>query len=246
MNQGGAFLYGLQRVKYGRQFFIIHFNQFNGLFRYLGIHGAHGRNFITDVPYLPLGEGVLISGLGYDPIKAVRDILPRYHTFYAAQFLGLRRIHMENLRMGKGTPEYFAMEHSGKSKIIRKQRRSFCLCRRIMHGQSLAYNIPFSFHLCALPGLFTHAHHRLNDLLVTGASAEIPGHLLLYDLLCGMFLFVQYGLGGHNHPGRAESALESAFFHKSRLNGMEMTVLFHPLYGRDLLADGIHGKHDAG
>ena len=243
MNYRGPFLDGLQRVEYCGQLFIVHFNEFNGFFRYFRINGAQGRNFISDIPYPILGQGVLISRLGHDPIKTVRDILTRYHTFYAGQFFGFGSIDIENLTMGEGASEYLAMEHSGKSQIICKLCSPFCLCCRIMHGQSLAHNVQVFFHLYALPGLLVHTHHRLNDLLITGTSAEIAGHLLFYGVLCGMFLFIQYGLGSENHPGRAEPALDSAFFYKCRLQGMKMTVLFYPLYGHDLFTNGIHGKH---
>ena len=82
MNDWCAVFLGLKGIKYGRQFFIVHFNKFDGLFGDLGVNCTDRSNIITDISDLIPGQGVLISRLGYDPIKTVWDILTRYHSFY--------------------------------------------------------------------------------------------------------------------------------------------------------------------
>src|SRR6266851_1504012 len=56
--------------------------------------------------------------------------------------------------------------------------------------------------------LVSGPQHRLNDVLVAGAAAEVarqrPAHLVLGQIGIG----VEQSLGGHHHARRAESALQ--------------------------------------
>src|ERR1700720_1193219 len=57
-------------------------------------------------------------------------------------------------------------------------------------------------------GLFGGPQHRLHDVLVAGAAAEVAGQRPAHVLLGRVGVFVEERLGGHHHPRCAEPALE--------------------------------------
>src|SRR6266853_3192601 len=50
--------------------------------------------------------------------------------------------------------------------------------------------------------------HRLDDVLVAGAAAEVAGQRPAHVLLGGVGIVVEQRLGGHHHARSAESALQ--------------------------------------
>jgi len=82
--------------------------------------------------------------------------------------------------------------------------------------------------------------------VVTGAAAEVAFQGMANIRLGRVGVAVEQIHGGHHHTGGAEPALESVFFFKAFLNGMEITILGEPLYGDYFAAIDLGGQHGAG
>src|SRR6516225_332268 len=59
------------------------------------------------------------------------------------------------------------------------------------------------------PELRGRPEHRLDDVLIAGAPAQVAGQCPPHVLLGGVGVAVEQGLGGHHHARRAEPALQS-------------------------------------
>ena len=59
-------------------------------------------------------------------------------------------------------------------------------------------------------------------------------------------VFVQEAIGPHEHPGRAEPALQSVLFIKTFLNRMQNTCVGEAFDGQDFRALTLHRKVGAG
>src|SRR5215217_1750663 len=88
--------------------------------------------------------------------------------------------------------------------------------------------------------------HRLDDVRVARAAADLPRDRLA-DLLVGRArIAVQQRPRGHDHAGGAEAALEAVRLHETLLHGVERAVALHVLDGADLVAARHRGEHGAG
>src|ERR1700758_2955927 len=67
------------------------------------------------------------------------------------------------------------------------------------------------------PQLGGRPQHRLHDVLVAGAAAEVAGQRPADVLLGGVRVLVQQGLGRHHHAGRAEPALQAVLLAEALL-----------------------------
>src|SRR5919204_6050857 len=96
----------------------------------------------------------------------------------------------------------------------------------------------------------TSPHRRrvdgLDDVLVAGASAEVPLEPAP-DLGIGEPVAVRAEKldAGHDHPGRAEAALERVTLPERLLQRMQLPVTRETFDRRDLAAVGLGGKHGA-
>jgi hypothetical protein len=59
-------------------------------------------------------------------------------------------------------------------------------------------------------------------------------------------MMLQQIMRAHDHPGRAEAALQAVLLPKSFLNGVQFVALGQTLHGCDLKTVGLHRKHGAG
>src|SRR5438477_2800993 len=88
--------------------------------------------------------------------------------------------------------------------------------------------------------------HGLEHARVGAAAAEVAGQAVL-DLLEGRvrILLEQRGRGDHE-AGSAEAALQGVRLHEGGLHGAHLLRRAEALDGRDLVADGVRGQHQAG
>ena len=87
--------------------------------------------------------------------------------------------------------------------------------------------------------------HRVEDLLVPGAAAEIPRERLA-DLVVRGVGNAPEEIVGRDHEARgAEAALHGAGLDESRLHPVRRPVLRQALDGHDLVAVRLRGEHQA-
>src|SRR3954469_8992444 len=87
--------------------------------------------------------------------------------------------------------------------------------------------------------------HRLDDVLVPGATAQIALQSMP-DLLLGRIrVAIQEGVGGHDHARCAVAALESVHLPKAHLDLVELAIFGDALDGRQFGAVGLDGEQGA-
>src|SRR5882757_7690245 len=88
--------------------------------------------------------------------------------------------------------------------------------------------------------------HRLHDVLVAGAPAQVAGQRPADVFLARVGVLVQQGLGGHHHPGGAEPALQAVLLLEALLQRVQLTRGGQPFDGADLAPVHLDGQHGAG
>src|SRR5579863_900492 len=78
--------------------------------------------------------------------------------------------------------------------------------------------------------------HRLDDVHVTGAAAEVAGDRLADLQLAGIGVALQQRVARDHHARRAETALQTVLLPEAVLDGMELAFLLEAL-DRHHLAD---------
>src|ERR1700752_1278617 len=86
---------------------------------------------------------------------------------------------------------------------------------------------------------------RLDDVLITGASAQVSGDSPAYFFLAGMGILLEQRVGRHQHARRAVAALQSMLFFEALLQRMKGSVLHQAFDGEQFTAIGLHRKHGA-
>src|SRR5262249_28065346 len=71
--------------------------------------------------------------------------------------------------------------------------------------------------------------HRLHDVDVAGAAAEIAFQAVNDVFLGRLGVVLEQARYGHDHSRGAETALQSVALRERLLDGMELAVLRHPL-----------------
>src|SRR5437764_6990298 len=84
------------------------------------------------------------------------------------------------------------------------------------------------------PELGRRPLHRLDDVLVAGAAAQVAGQRPAHVLLGGIRVLLEQGRGGHHHARGAEPALESVLLPETLLERMQLTGTGQALDGLDL------------
>src|SRR5579883_2375885 len=87
--------------------------------------------------------------------------------------------------------------------------------------------------------------HRLDDLLIAGAPAELARERKPDLLARWSRVRVQQCLGREDHPGRADAALQAAVPHELLLQRMQTTVTREPLDCREFPPLRGHGEREA-
>src|SRR5262249_56910378 len=72
--------------------------------------------------------------------------------------------------------------------------------------------------------LLRRAFHRLDDLRIGCAAAEIPGEVVLDLVVVRIRMAVEQLLGHEDESGRAEAALERAVLDEGFLHGVERAI----------------------
>ena len=84
--------------------------------------------------------------------------------------------------------------------------------------------------------------HRVDDLHVAGAPAEVAGESTLDLVARGRWVLVEQGLGRKNHPWGAEAALHGPLVDKGLLDGVQSAAFGQPLDGHDLLPFAVTAR----
>ena len=110
--------------------------------------------------------------------------------------------------------------------------------------------MPFLLSSVCLSRLSAHlirrVFHGVDDVLVTGAAAEIAFQPVT-DLLFGRArILPEQSASGHYHSGRAVAALQAMAFPESFLQWVESAVFRQALDGGDLGAVGLNRQNGAG
>src|SRR5262249_38299577 len=92
---------------------------------------------------------------------------------------------------------------------------------------------------CAPP----RGHHRLDDVVVAGAPAKVALEPVADFLLRRPRTALEEIDGGHDHPRRAETALQPVVLLERGLHRVEQAVLRQPLDGGDVRPLGLAHQH---
>src|SRR5829696_2994050 len=84
------------------------------------------------------------------------------------------------------------------------------------------------------------------DPAVAGTAAQVAGDGLTQRQLVGVGPTVQQVVHGHDHPGDAEAALDSALLHEGPLHIGQLALGAQPFDRADLAADRVGGQDAAG
>jgi hypothetical protein len=88
--------------------------------------------------------------------------------------------------------------------------------------------------------------NRVDDVLIAGATAEIAGNPLADLALGRLRVVLQQPDRRHDHPGRAETALQPMFFPEAFLQRVQLAVRGEALNRRDCRSIGLHREQRAG
>src|SRR5262245_53650019 len=85
--------------------------------------------------------------------------------------------------------------------------------------------------------------HRLDDVGIAGAAAEIGGEHVEQVLVADVGLALEHAGRQHQKAGRAEAALQAVIVDEGLLQRMQHVALCQALDGADRPALGLHRKH---
>src|SRR5882724_11750536 len=84
------------------------------------------------------------------------------------------------------------------------------------------------------PELGRRPQHRLDDVLVAGAAAQVPRQRPPHVLLGGIRVLLEQGRGGHYHARGAEPALQAVLLLEALLERVQLAGAGQALDGLDL------------
>src|ERR1700692_4852764 len=85
--------------------------------------------------------------------------------------------------------------------------------------------------------------HRLDDVDVAGAAAEVAGDRFADLQLARIRVLLEERAARHQHSRRAIAALQAVLLPEAFLHRVELAVLLEPFDRRDLVAVGLHREH---
>ena len=182
-----------------------------------------------------------------------------HHGEDAFERLGLRGIYILYVGVGVRAADDVAVEQSRGVVVRAVQRASGNLVGPIVaDGTSADHVVGFcgqhhvsfvvngSGHGLSLLHLHRRILDRSDDLVVTGAAAEVVGEPESNLVLGGVGVLLQERLGGDDEARGADAALERGVLQECLLHGMESASLGDALNGSYLLALGLDTKDQAG
>ena len=92
---------------------------------------------------------------------------------------------------------------------------------------------------------FRRRSHRVHDVLISGAAAQVAVQAVPDLLLAGIGIALQDLLGDHDHARRTETALQSVLVPEGFLDLVQLAVGGHTFDGQDLRAVGLDREHGA-
>src|SRR5215831_12827995 len=94
--------------------------------------------------------------------------------------------------------------------------------------------------------LFGGVLHRLDDVHIAGAAAQVARDRLADLLLARVLVAREERAGGHEHSRRAEAALQTVLLGETLLHRVELASLLQSLDRGDARAVGLHRENGAG
>src|ERR1700744_1469758 len=88
--------------------------------------------------------------------------------------------------------------------------------------------------------------HRLHDVLVAGAAAQVARYRPPHVFLGGIGVAVEQVLGRHHHARRAEPALQAVLLPETLLDRVQLAGRGQALHGGDVTAVDLDRQHRAG
>src|SRR5215470_16713272 len=88
--------------------------------------------------------------------------------------------------------------------------------------------------------------HRLDDVHVAGAAAQVARDRLADLLLARILVLREQRARRHQHARSAEAALQAVLLGEALLHRVELAALLQSLDRGDARAVGLHGEHGAG
>src|SRR5262245_15720135 len=88
--------------------------------------------------------------------------------------------------------------------------------------------------------------HRLDDILVAGAAAQIRGEHVEKVFVTDIGISLQNADRQHQESGCTETALQRVMVHEGLLHRMQSVAVSQAFDGPDFPAVGLHGEHQAG
>ena len=88
--------------------------------------------------------------------------------------------------------------------------------------------------------------HGLDDLVITGAAAQIAGEPVADLGISRIRVFFEQCLRSHEDAGGAKSALKGSLVDEDLLQGMQLFAIRHAFDGFDLGAFGFNAENQAG
>src|SRR5690606_20256649 len=99
--------------------------------------------------------------------------------------------------------------------------------------------------VCALLHCLRTGLYGFDNVMISGAAADIALEPFADLLLAGVRLALGQIDRAHDHAGRAEAALQPVVLAERLLHGMQLAVAGQALNGRDFGAAGLHREQGA-
>ena len=247
-HQGCVRCSGLRRVVDGGEHLILYLHQlFGGLQRLLvpGAHQSHGvTQIVCDLAHADHGGLVLFQMAHVD---LAGDVLLGQNAHHAGQGLRLAGVDGQDPGPGVLAAHCAAVAHPVHIHIIRILAIAQDLFLHVQPVDAAAHFpvVGRGRRQLPLPEDLTGQQDTVNDLHIAGAAADVVADGEGSLLTGGIGISVQQGLGGDDHAGDAEAALDGA-----RLAEGEGVNLLFPvgkaLHREDGLALQLVGLGDAG
>ena len=231
-----AFLQRIHRVVDALQHLILYVHPLGCRFRLLLGFRHDQRNDVAGIADHFGTEHLLVS-----PRAPVRvqpgHVLGREHAHDARRLLRLRCIHPEDLRVGVLAPDDLPMHHAHPVQVVGKEQLAGYGLRAVRQNggsaQAARTRLPF-LEFFGILQPFRGKLHGLKNHYVPGATADVLIECFADLGLGGIRVPVEQHLGGQDHAGAAESALDGSRLEVRGLNRMQRAI-----FRRDSL-DGLH------
>src|SRR5215471_5865079 len=110
------------------------------------------------------------------------------------------------------------------------------------HTSALVFGVPRSSLVAmvsSLAQLGGGVLHRLDDVDVARAAAQVARDRVADLILAGVLVLLQQRAAGHHHAGRAEAALQAVLLHEAFLDRVQLAVLLETLDGLHIAPVGL-------